>query len=46
MKSGDGSVVYTSDRGDLMSRMTSFEEGEDVGLLSSRECLHGQFQEL
>ena len=45
-KPGNGGVVYTSDRRGLMSRMAIFEEGEDVGLLGSREGFHGQFQEL
>ncbi len=45
-KSGDGGVVYTSDRGGLMSRVASIKEGDNVGLLGSREGLHGQLQEL
>ena len=41
-KPGDGGVVDTCDGGDLMGRMTSIEEVDDVGLLGSGEGLHGQ----
>lgn len=44
-KSRDGGMVYTSDRGGLMSRMASIKEGENVRLLGSREGLHGQMQD-
>jgi hypothetical protein len=43
-KSRDGGVVYTSDRGGFMGRMARIEEGEYVGLLGSREGLHGHWE--
>ena len=45
-KSRHGGVVYTSDRGSLMSRMASIKEGENVRLLGRREGLHGQMQDV
>ena len=41
-KPGDGGMVDTCDGGDLMGRMTSIEEVDDVGLFGSGEGLHGQ----
>jgi hypothetical protein len=37
-----GGVVYTSDRGGLMSRTASTKEGDNVGVLVSKEGLQGQ----